>query len=305
MHARQFLPFSCLLLAAGVIQAQDYIPFPESNTSWTVGLGESYCFEIDPTSWQVYRYETQGDTSINDQGYHKLAVTAYCADCCVPAFRIGYAGAFRNDTAERTVLMVLPDSTYEVLLYDFGASIGDTMDFDYIQQSWCGPYVLQSIDSVWIVDTYRRRFTWSTQSCWWNVAIEGVGSMNGLLEWSASNMEYGGQLLCQKVDGMVVYEEMGSGGCLVEPMGSPDIVGADPRFVLSVQDGTVQARFSDGVLLDGTIDVHDASGRTLNSLVAMSRPTVTIPLGSGAAGVYFVRYTGASHGLHISRIVWP
>ncbi|MBP7514830.1 MAG: T9SS type A sorting domain-containing protein [Flavobacteriales bacterium] len=305
MNALRAFLFSSFAFGASGLWAQEYIPFPESNASWTVGLGESYCFEIDPTSSQVYRYETQGDTTINDQGYHKLVVTAYCAECCVPAFRVGYAGAFRNDTAERTVMMVLPDSTYEVVLYDFGASIGDTMDFDYSQQSWCGPYGLQSIDSVWIVDTYRRRFTWSTQGCWWNVAIEGVGSMNGLLEWSASNMEYGGQLLCQKVDGTVVYEEMGSGGCLVEPMAAPNVVGTDHRFVLSVQNGTVQTRFSDGVLLDGFIEIHDAFGRLMNSLAIVSRPTATIPLSHSAAGVYFIRYTASSTRRYASKLSWP
>ena len=173
--------FMILILAlAARSNSQDYLPFPESNASWSV----VWTMPSPEYYSQHYKYLLIGDTLINDMEYikiNKLGLEVLCSKDTV--YNI-YIGAYRNDTLSKQVQFVPSGYQEEQLLYDFSLNIGDI-----VPQSWQNllypNLVVESIDTVIIEGIARRRFTY------WNTpdplnlrfyVFEGFGSDWGLLE---------------------------------------------------------------------------------------------------------------------------
>ncbi len=122
------LLFTFIFLLTASLQAQvyypysDYIPFPDSDAVWRVGLWGSRCF--GPVTYPgVIEYYINGDTIINGLSYVKLyrrTIQKGTLPFYAPQILNGYVGAVRNDTANKTVwLRPLPSiDTGEVKIWD-------------------------------------------------------------------------------------------------------------------------------------------------------------------------------------------
>src|SRR5260221_423267 len=110
-------------------QTSVYHPFPDSNAYWNCNFGGA-CSTLVFFDHN-YTYTIISDTTIGAFNYHKLWVPAIVItdECWGNTVTSGYyAGAYRQDNANRKVYFVPPSSSAEKLLYDFNLNVGDTLN---------------------------------------------------------------------------------------------------------------------------------------------------------------------------------
>jgi hypothetical protein len=173
--------FSFLITVFTYGQNSIYHPFPDSNACWNYGYYPGQCQFGD--SQEFYSIMFTGDTSINNQNYHKLNtpfVLFYTSGTCTQDNIPGYKGAIRQEIPNKKVYYIPPMSSTEYLLYDFNLDIGDTVS------SYIAPFdsydTVISIDSVLVGDNFRKR--WYINDWYEIYYIEGVGSTYGLIQHS-------------------------------------------------------------------------------------------------------------------------
>ena len=202
-------------------QTSVYHSFPDRNTVWNFHF-QLYCF-ANGTGDKYYLITFSGDTLINSQTYHKLTtpfVQSFSSGTCggIPT---GYKGAIRQDTAGKKVFYISPTDTTEQLLYDFTMQVGDTVR-GYIESFAFPPDIVQSIDSVLVGSTYRKR--WNINNCYNIQFIEGIGSTYGLFERSpgciTDHEDY--SLTCFHQNGQTLYPDTTTNCQLITSINSID-----------------------------------------------------------------------------------
>lgn len=162
------------------LQAQEYVPFPDSNVVWKI-----YWMPYPPDEpWTAkhYDYISSGDTLINDIQYTKLLkvdYNLYCSDIA----DTNYIGAYRNDISGKIVYFY--QGNEEKILYNFSLDIGDTIPTSYFIDMW-DEMVVCDIDSIQLENgEYRKQFTYEfptqPETCMYKI-VEGIGFLGGLLE---------------------------------------------------------------------------------------------------------------------------
>ena len=201
----------CLLIAAlSVISANAqtsvYHPFPENNATWNIGCDQGMC-AFGGFINEEYSITMAGDTTINNQVYHKLAtpfVEVNLSGNCTQLHFAAYRGAIRQDESLRKVFYMPPAATTDQLLYDFTLEVGDTVS-GYLQGFLEPADTVVAIDSVLVGDNYRKR--WLINPCYEIYLIEGIGSTFGLLEPSPgcmTDMDYY-SMNCCSLEGQAIY----------------------------------------------------------------------------------------------------
>jgi len=210
-----YLLVSCLvstnlILLPGLLQSQTYIPLPDSNAIWRTNWSDMNCF-IYGYPYSQYQYLLSSDTLINGTLYNKVIRTGFISPFCPPFSpyqpSIGYQGAYRNDIADQKVYLVLPDSTNEILLYDFSLEVGDTLSgyFTFPDFSPCSFLIVDSIEYIIINNILRKRMKITDENmCSSSYFIEGIGSSTGLLE-NLQSFEGGGELICFVKNDSILY----------------------------------------------------------------------------------------------------
>jgi hypothetical protein len=197
-----------------VVNAQTsvYHSFPNSNTFWTVNVS-SCCWSSccsppigcpscpNPAIADYnFTYSISGDTTINATSYHKIYKSGNTHEYCSLGgclnnwyYYNSYFGGIRQDTLLKKVYSI-DNSGVECLLYNFSASVGDTMSCNFFDP-------VTSIDSVLIGNNYRKRFNLSCIS-----VIEGIGSTSGIFELFCP-FETIGTLICFSQNGQTLYPD--------------------------------------------------------------------------------------------------
>jgi hypothetical protein len=188
-------------------QTTIYHAFPDSNAIWNFNFG-MYCF-FNGTADDYYSITISGDTLINSQTYHKLTtpyIQSFSTGNCAGVVTTGYKGAIRQDTTNRKVFFIPPSNNAEELLYDFTIQVGDTVR-GYTETQAMPPDIVQSIDSVLVGNTYRKR--WKINTGYGINLIEGIGSTFGLIERSpGSVVDVGGYIItCFQQNGSIFYPD--------------------------------------------------------------------------------------------------
>jgi len=169
--------FAVILLSSYTsLQAQSYLPLPDSNVAWIADIDDG-----GPGPDYFWRYITDSsysDTVINSNIYIKL----YGAPAPNTA-PDGYLGGYRSDTSGKT-FYIPRDSTQEFLLMDLAANAGDTIhNVLYGQGSTL--YTLQYcvVDSTNFINdgTYllKRLYVRFPPAFPQNTWIEKIGSTGG------------------------------------------------------------------------------------------------------------------------------
>jgi hypothetical protein len=159
----------------GLIKAQTYVPFPDSNATWrTLHYIQGGC---DYPDFCKYEYTINSDTIIGSYSYRKIFERSNSN------YTYQYRGALRELNEK---IYFRPNScTYDILFYDFNIVPGDTIknvpDGPFCSSSFQNELVLISIDSVLINNKYRKRYNlydgYEGNLFW----LEGIGSSHGLL----------------------------------------------------------------------------------------------------------------------------
>jgi len=166
--------FVFLIFLSSLSFGQTYFSFPDSGAIWR----EHY---YDYDSQDHYQFGILGDTVLQTLLYHKLYYQQSCLnDTAITSTNALLIGAIREDSLKRVFFYDLGfwggavDSIYK--LYDFSAQVGDTIKFNPYYSGIFPYLILDSIDSVWAYDHYRKRYHLQ-QETW----IEGIGSLRSLL----------------------------------------------------------------------------------------------------------------------------
>ena len=181
------------------LNAQSNIQFPDSNASWYYLI----CTNTNPQpppfiiECHTYHYYYEGDSLFNGIHYRYLKS---CADStsniCAPA------GLIRVDTIQKKVFFIRSGWTFEQLLYNFNANVGDTIS----EVCAC---VVDSVDSIFTNTGYRKGF-WTD---YYGYIIDGIGSTKDLL-WQIF-FEHQYFMTCFFDDSTLVYSDPNFSTCNV------------------------------------------------------------------------------------------
>jgi len=294
-------------------------PLPLETGSWSTFVKVSG----GPDEQFTRLYQTAGDTLINDLTYLQLYTNELSED---EAFRTVtgteanvYAGAIRQD--ESGVFYLASNETNERALYDYTASVGDTIDraANYPSlNSIDDPsfvIVLSSIDTVMVSNEPRRGFRYSIPNSSENSyqVIEGVGSTLGFLNdregflaaIAAVDPVVISELLCFSVSGATEYTGPSYvGNCLradiLDNTFSPELSASIGVFP-NPASGEINISGLDKVPGRGTwtIEIINVDGKKiLVSSIGSASPNHRLNLRTLPAGSYLFRFTkGDSFGI--------
>jgi hypothetical protein len=205
------------------VNGQGYIPLVETNKTWST-LNNMPDFQF--TYWTKF----SDDTIINGTRYNKVIISDTIPS---PAFspNENIVGFVREDTIFKRVYF-MNAIFQEGLIYDFGANIGDTIHIHnkcfYFPGSPVSSYFEDSVivDTIFItsvIPSYEDTFSHiinlfdninrkvivlkGTNNYYFDVWIEGIGSIFGIMESRSSNNNYfpGRVLLCYSEDNFLIY----------------------------------------------------------------------------------------------------
>ena len=188
-----FISFSITLFA------QDYLPFPTQNATWSNALytveffddgGGSAYYELSSLD---YYCTANADTIIGGETY---AIIQLCEGW--------YKGALRDEDGK--VYFVPKDSTEEFLLYDFTVMPGDVVTGVYTDEGiteGLDDLTVESVSTVEVGGISRRVIQFDGEQ--W---IEGIGCTKGLFkDIYTEASEYGRALYCMSANDTTFYAE--------------------------------------------------------------------------------------------------
>ena len=239
------------LLLAGrwKMQAQEYLPIAQKGNEW-------HTFET--AVWQINNYVNwcSGDTLIEDARYMKI----------MGAVNDGYPIFYTLLREEEGKVWKRYSIAHpEILLYDFTASVGDTLRIgDFAEEM-----VLDSISMVQIGDVDRRKFWFGLEydglgnprakETW----VEGIGSDYGLLWTGYFNVFDGWHcLLCFHQNGELVWQNPEYNTCTYPY----DAVEENKDSEISIYPNPGNNTFNICTTLQNAcVEVYDMNGRLVHS----------------------------------------
>ena len=187
--------------------AQKYHQIDTSNVVWNE-LKESSLMDTYPPDKYIETYLISGDTTIDNRRFYKIFIQESNDSTYVGCFReedkkVYYSGAdyfgFETDSV--------------VLLYDFNAQEKDTLYTGTGHR-----VVIENIDSILIVNSYRKRFQLNDGQYW----IEGIGSTFGFVfpMTAIPTMHWRSELICYKHNDSLLYMSPNYFDCYTEKQNS-------------------------------------------------------------------------------------
>ncbi len=263
-----------------------YHPFIEDNKKWITISHEYVWLPGNPIPATVAREISNqclgtADTSINNLTYRQLF------NCSA-----GYSGALREEN--RKVWLVPADSTHEYLVYDFGASVGDTLKNVYEEVGSFGmvrlvELIVNQIDSVEIGNSYRKSIYLANGAGFW---IEGIGNNYGLFKEVEPNVSnYGTKLTCTSTSDTRFYPDyvVNSEPCENMYLGIAEST-VSRTFQLSPNpgNGDITVQFPNDH--NGTLTIFDSSGKNVYTSTVNTNSLV-LDSSNLPEGFYQIRFT--------------
>ena len=230
------------LFATAAGYGQTYHPFPKDSAVWTVVAWHYIPFPLPP-DYQYYEYdnwhfEVNGNDTLIDSVRYSIVYRTRGVD--FNAKRRYIATLIREDTNHRIYCY---ENGKEILIYDWGLSVGDTFENDY-SQIGLSPLIVTNIDSVYLNDnsirkriTLREVFHSSEDTSW----IEGIGDSLSPLYYlhSQAIADVGNNLTCfwQKGEYLIGGTDCTNYTSIEENSDDPELsIGPNPfsgRFIVN------------------------------------------------------------------------
>jgi Secretion system C-terminal sorting domain len=272
--------------------SQVYVPFPNEGIWYQESILQDSPFNRRALNSFFY---INGDTSIQGKIYHKLyenrSQGAYVA----------YKGALRA-TANKEVFYRAKTDTIENLLYKFGLSVGDSLNFPLRRINKIVKVL--AVDSISIGGVFRKRYSLDTQHLgdnnkdYW---IEGIGSTKGLFySYSGDEFENTETLLCFENKSGVIYKARINEGCFLSSIGNEfntqnNIKLYPNPFLESV---TLESPLS----ISGDFELFDITGKQLRK-EAFEGTTFEFHRKGLTAGVYIFKILEKGRPLSIGKLI--
>jgi len=306
-----------LVVAAFLVSAQSYRPFPDSGYFWNEEHGTlqgaacngGLTFEYHNCLSSIY---FGLDTTINAVVYHRLYNQQACSWQAImspgpPCLSSGnyiiaenLVACFRQDTSLRQVFIYDFWSSSDMLLYDFSLSAGDTLLQAYNNPNYPDVQVTR-IDSILLADGYHKQFILNLPLLSGDSIsiIEGVGSSIGLLEELHTQFENNDVLLCLANAVQTIYPDTGTSCNIVSGIPAVEVRPLVELFPNPFQDYLyVSFAYS---MKNVSIRIYQADGRLiLNKKMDPDDSRIYLPGLSG--GIYFVVFD-ADQGSTIQKLI--
>ena len=280
-NAKIYTLLAVLLMAGRVtMQAQEYLPIAQKGNEW-------HTFETGV--WQINNYVNwcSGDTLIEDARYMKIMGTVN------DSYPIFYTLLREEDGKvwERHL-----NTSVETLLYDFTASVGDTLCFGHPGNC----FVLDSISMVQIGGVDRRKFWFGLEydglgnprakETW----VEGIGSDYGLL-WSGYYGVYDGWhcLLCFHQYGELVWQNPEYNTCSYPYDAVEENKDSEITVYPNPGNNTLNIRTA---LQNARIEIYDITGKLVYNQEITGNNTRINAEGWPSGAYVWKVYTGVSTG---------
>lgn len=150
-----------------------------------------------------------GDTTINTIKYTKFYQINY-----------GFDGTFYNSfyractrVSGQKVWVIPSGLSEEILLYDFGVEIGDTLHLQFLDIDAVVDYYTESIETILIDGEARKMIRFQTSYGIPDVWIEGIGSIMGPLDRGFFVIDAQPGLTCYLKEGEVIYKTEETQSC--------------------------------------------------------------------------------------------
>ena len=266
MKATRIYTLLALLLMAGGVTAQEYLPIAQKGNEW-------HTLSTTLFGYSNYVNWCSADTIIGDVRYMKIMGT----------LNDGYPHLFtvlREEDGK--VWKRHLNTSEETLLYDFTASVGDTLCFGEPGAS----FVLDSISMVQIGDVDRRKF-------WFGLEYDGLGNPRAKETWVEV---YDGWhcLLCFHQYGELVWQNPEYNTCSYPY----DAIEENKDSEITLYPNPVRDR----VVIEGIEAVEIQVYNTLGQVVKTVRGTNEIPVADLPQGVYMLRVTDADGKVYTNKI---
>ncbi|MCW3103179.1 MAG: hypothetical protein JWO09_1619 [Bacteroidetes bacterium] len=299
---KKLLLLTLLVIQFSKSEAQSWVyhPFPTDSAVWTNARGTW----MIPPGWPTVPWPAPyvqydppelycmpaTDTVIGSIAYSEL-------------FRcgIGYAGALRDDGAGK-VYFIPPDSTNELLIYDFTVGTGDTAHV-YEQDFYSFDFHRVDlkaglIDSVMVNGSYRKRVNFNGEPGVW---VEGIGCSLGLFRNVWANVSYFySNLDCMSQDDTTIYPSYSAGGCSLTAGISAPLQAEEIAMYPNPTGGLLQITTTQ---LISRVKVTDILGNILISKNNVGNISCELDLSGLAADLYFVRMEDAKGNYYVKKIV--
>ena len=280
-NAKIYTLLAVLLMAGRVtMQAQEYLPIAQKGNEW-------HTFETGV--WQINNYVNwcSGDTLIEDVQYMKIM------------------GTLNNGNPNLFTVLKEEDgkvwerhlnTSVETLLYDFTASVGDTLCFGHPGNC----FVLDSISMVQIGGVDRRKFWFGLEydglgnprakETW----VEGIGSDYGLL-WSGYYGVYDGWhcLLCFHRYGELVWQNPEYNTCSYPYDAVEENKDSEITVYPNPGNNTLNIRTA---LQNARIEIYDITGKLVYNQEITGNNTRINAEGWPSGAYVWKVYTGVSTG---------
>lgn len=306
---KYYVIFAIFILAffKSELNAQTYVPFPNSNAVWNV-------LEFYPLSSSWYdsiwnntsHYGLFGDTLINSQNYHQLFYNNGLSDSTIEQSSINtiYCGAIREEISTKKIYYLPKDSLNENLCYDFNLNLHDTIIING------NTFVCNSINTILINNQYRKRYdVWSITTMTGDHWIEGIGSSNGLLYPFyypiLDTIKYG--LLCFKHNDTLIYQMDGylnywpipsylfNSGCYQKELYTTTsflIKSNDLRFIVypnPITDKSILKIKNNFTLTKSSIEIYDSQGLLVKKIKIIVTNEIYLDKSEFNSGLYFMK----------------
>jgi type IX secretion system substrate protein len=267
-------------------QTSIYHEFPDSNAVWNFHSSLFMCLPFGGNVIEDYSVTMTGDTSINNQTYHKLFTpfidSVQSGFCTLNTS--GYKGAIREDIANKKVYFIEPLDSIEQLLYDFNWQVGDTVTGVFTNWNLGIIDTINSIDSVLVGGNYRKH--WIIDPCYDISVIEGIGSKYGLFIPSPSCISDapGYTLTCFSQDNIPLYPDTISSCNLITHLPNSDILENNIKIYPNPSSGPFYFEVTNNLIVE--VELYDATGRFLTSFQVNSKKVRVIE--KLKAGLYYI-----------------
>lgn len=255
----------------------------------------------------INQYRITGDTLIEGKLYRKLTKSGYLIDQNYQyTFYTEYAGALRQEISNKKVFYYPPFSypQADTLLYDFDLEVGDSVPLSYLYPYNFCDAVVDTIDSVFVGGTYRKRFHISTSGTppWGQTwLIEGIGTTNGLFGGFCLGWEGHQDLTCFIHNDSITYPSPPNSDC--DPITSiPKIT--DNEFSINVYPNP----FTDKLVIEAPFLMKNTNVKLVNlrgqELInrQITEKTTTLEISDLPPGVFIVQLTDDQNNMRSDQI---
>jgi hypothetical protein len=291
---KQIVIFSFFLTIFLQTSSQTYYPFVDTGKIWSTY--HDYC----KSKWYIFSEYTkfEGDTIIDSNPY-KLVWTS--TDSNYSSWSID---AFIREDVQKKVFLRYQYSSWELMIYDFGAAVGDT----FLLQIDSAAYVMDSISWVTLLDgTQRRQYFVHTDSFYpcsetW---IEGIGSLRGVLGGGTCGFVGDDpKLICFTEYDTLKYHNPNFEECYVVTGTRESNADNDIKLFPNPANGLLNVFFNKPIQRDLVLEIFGIAGNKLLSITINYQKT-TIPLNPAifTPGSYFYRILSEGYTVKAGKLV--